>query len=153
MAFDNHEQELQINEDIKKKNLMLMLTTQLLNLFDGSVVYRELDINSMNVEFIKSLNLSGDSKEELYLKYYMIAIIKSSSKMYKNNISKFLNIVLECMKDIVLVNPKLVYYFICTFSSFYSNAEMKKLLALTKIEETRRIGELNNNNLFRKLVS
>lgn len=152
-SFDDEEQELQINESVKKANLKLMLTTQLLNLFDGSVVYRELDINSMNEEFVKSLNLISDSREELYLKYYMVAIIKSSSKMYENNISKFLNIVLECMKDMVLVNPKLVYYFICTFSSFYSNAEMKKLLALTKIEETRRIGELNNNNLFRKLVS
>lgn len=152
-SFDDEEQELKINESIKKKNLKLMLTTQLLNLFDGSVVYKELDINSMNEEFIKSLNLISTSKRELYLKYYMVAIIKSSSTMYKDNISKFLNIVLECMKEMVLVNPKLVYYFICTFSSFYSNAEMKKLLALTKIEETRRIGELNNNNLFRKLVS
>ena len=72
--------------------------------------------------------------------------------MYKDNISKFLNIVLECMTLLVNSNPKIVYYFICCFSIFYSNKDMKKLLALTKIEETRRVQELNTNNLYRKLV-
>ena len=72
--------------------------------------------------------------------------------MFKENISMFLKIVLECMKDLISANPKIVYYFICCFSSFYSNKDMKNLLALTKIEETRRVQELNTNNLYRKLV-
>lgn len=151
--FSKDEQKCRISDSIKKNNLKLLLNTQLLNLFNGDVTYSKLDPNKMNADFINSLNLNSDSEEELYLKFYLVSIIKSSSEMYKDNISKFLSIVLECMTQLVNINPKIVYYFICCFSSFYSNKDMKKLLALTKIEETRRIQELNTNNLYRKLAS
>lgn len=150
--FSKDEQKLRISDNIKKSNLKLLLTTQLLNLFNGDVTYSKLDKDKMNEDFINSLNLSSDIEEELYLKFYLVFIIKSSSSMYEDNISKFLSIVLECMFELVNSNPKIVYYFICCFSSFYSNKDMKKLLALTKIEETRRIQELSTNNLYRKLV-
>jgi hypothetical protein len=151
--FSNDEQKCRISDNIKRNNLKLLLNTQLLNLFNGDVTYSKLDPNKMNADFINSLNLNSDSEDELYLKFYLVSIIKSSSVMYKDNISKFLSIVLECMTQLVNINPKIVYYFICCFSSFYSNKDMKKLLALTKIEETRRIQELNTNNLYRKLAS
>ncbi len=150
--FSKDEQKLRISDNIKKSNLKHLLTTQLLNLFNGDVTYSKLDKDKMNEDFINSLNLSSDIEEELYLKFYLVFIIKSSSSMYEDNISKFLSIVLECMFELVNSNPKIVYYFICCFSSFYSNKDMKKLLALTKIEETRRIQELSTNNLYRKLV-
>ena len=152
-SFLETEQKLRINRATEVNNLKVLITTQLLNLFDGSVTYRKVDRKLMNEDFIKSLNLLSDNEEELYLKYYLVFIIKSSSLMFKENISMFLQIVLECMKDLISANPKIVYYFICCFSSLYSNKDMKKLLALTKIEETRRIQELNANNLYRKLVN
>lgn len=146
---------LEEENDYKKRMMMrkcflrLNLVSELINIFYGSRCI-EVDIQALNSYFINSLNLDSDNEYEVFLKFWMIKLVKRYSNMYKENISKYFNDLYEIMDELVIDEPLIVYYFIACFSSMYENSKSKKLLAKTKVENNRKVSALNNNNLYRK---
>ena len=148
-CFLEEENDYKNRDMMRKEFLRLNLVSELFNCFYGSRCI-EIDIQTLGNDFINSLNLDSDSKDEVFLKFWMIKLIKRYSNMYGENVSKYFSDLYEIMDELVINEPLIVYYFVACFSSMYENSKSKKLLMKTKVETSRKVNALNSNNLYRK---
>ena len=104
--------------------------------------------DNLNKEFKDALNLETDNNRELYLKYYLVGLVKKYSNLYGNNYSEYFKDLYELFSN--LENPEIILYFVECFSSCYQNKEMKDLLLKIKLEPQKRVNKLNKTNTYFK---
>lgn len=147
--FREKEMILQKRNNEKVQELKENLKKELLSLFSIENI-PDFPYDYLANDFLQSLNLESEDTKEVYIKYYLIAIIKRYSNWYAPNYSLYYAIVYEVMMELSLVNNLIPYYFIQCFSSMYPNGDMKRLMKLTNRESAKRVNELSTLNNMRK---
>lgn len=148
-TFEIKEKKLIDKRQKRKELLQIMLFKDIDKLINESDSFIKIEDTKMNKTFIDSLNIENMNYEELFIKFYLISIIKKYSKLYKDNINYYFKELLEIMEDYININPLITFYFIECFSSLYENSKMKKLLTKTGIECSRKVNAMNKTNIYR----
>jgi len=107
-----------------------------------------IDRSKLNPLFLEALNLETDDNRELYIKYYLVGLVKKYSYLYGNNYEEYFKDLYGIFND--LDNREIVLYFIECFSSCYQNKDMKDLLLKIKKEPQKRVNKMNKSNVYFK---
>lgn len=113
----------------------------------------------LNENIVDSYNVdrSKDYLEELYLKMNLVSLIKVSYIDYQGYFSDFKGDLYDLLCEYISSNDRLIYYAIDTCGCLFSNRELKKILNVIKIANTKRPQQLINSTeqqlkLFRKEI-
>ena len=108
----------------------------------------QIDRSKLNPLFLDALNLESENDRELYIKYYLVGLVKKYSNLYGNNYSEYYKDLYSIFSS--LDNMEVVLYFIECFSSCYQNKEMKDLLSKINTEPQKRVNKMNKSNVYFK---
>ena len=144
-TFKKEETKVKEIKDERKKYLKVMFLSELETILNNINLINK---DNLNKEFKDALNLETDNNRELYLKYYLVGLVKKYSNLYGNNYSEYFKDLYELFSN--LENPEIILYFVECFSSCYQNKEMKDLLLKIKLEPQKRVNKLNKTNTYFK---
>lgn len=156
------DEQNKVNANKWKQNLKVKLnylfSGENLNNFTNDMELQE-KYKRLNINIIESYNVdsSEDYLEELYLKMYLVSLIKVAYIDYLGYYSDFKKDLYDLLCESISFNDRLVFYAVDTCGSLFSNRELKKILSAIKIENTKRPQQIINSTekqlkLFRKEI-